>query len=440
MLPPWVHDAYMHFSLAGISLSSAFLVAVISNYDPYDPNPCITTGADNKDTNYRLSSAYTFATAVIALFGLRLKRIKLENIDGEGNTVPGVFGGKIKANHRLSWLPDYFDAQNLNRGFEFVFHVIAFIAGISFLASNGGSLTSEKCDGDFNSRFLIAGLSAYYLSFFVEVLDGFFASPVADSTGPHVGFKNMLNNWIASLATLGLFGIAALSFLRLGRAHNTGLHVQCKHDASVITFTLAATVLGFISMVTIRTDEGEKGRSMTEQFTQNTYGWGFSMLTLALLFTSYSYKDQVHFYDATPVNITSNHTINLITVPAAELSSTLCAYIKDNKWAKDETSNDYLYYQLILVCVFGAGWFIVTTIFVIYGTGTTHRQKAAAVVQAADATDDDDDGGRVIVAGGGGGYNALARPKRNASDGLARNRLTGDGKKPYTSVSTLQFV
>ena len=424
-----LHDVYMQFSLGGLSLSATFLTVLMANYDPYSPNPCISTGADNTNTNHRLPSAYTFATAVIALVGLRLKRIKLKDERGGGTSVVGVFGGKLHDGNEIkTLLKDYLDAENMNRGLEYVGHLVAVIAGFSFLGSNGFEFTSAKCDGDFNSFALIFAVIAYYCSFLAELADGLTAPAVSHPVHERTDdlMKHMFKNTYASLTTLGLFGIALLSFLRLSRAHDTAEHVKCKHNAVVITLTLAATVLGFVTMVTIRV---KQTRTKLQQLTANTFGWGFTMITLVLILMSYSHRDQVTSYAELDITTNTSGVVNTTTVPAKDLNSTLCAYIKDGEWVKDTESDDLLMAQLILVALFGVGGAILAAIFKMAGT-------ASAKVVPGSAEEEDRFQGKRPADG-----RAREAPfLRPPADGLARNRLTGDGKKPYTSVSTLQFV
>ena len=414
----------MRVSIAALSLSATFLTAVISNFDPYHPNLCVSDERDTTvENNHKLPSAYTFAIAVVVLVGVRLKRIKLHAEDPEvsSETVVGVFGGGLKRENLVhNFISAFNEAQDFNRAVEVLFHVAALLAGFVFLGLNKGTFSKTKCDGRFNSFALVFAIIAYYLSFIVEFLDGMYTSIREADTSAPVAVPTWRNTQ-AAVYTLGLGGIATVSLLRLSRAHDTTEHVMCLHDTSVITLTLVATLLGFSSMVAIRK---QADRSKMEQFAANSFGWGFCMITLALLLMSWSYKDEVKTYPETTIG--SNAT--LITVPSAALTDTLCAYINaTGKWQKDTTSDNYLTAQVTLVCLFGAGGFILSLIMHMF---SSKKNADAAATTLAGA------GVEQPGASNSGTEKALFSP----GDGLARNRLTSDGKTPYTSVSTLQFV
>ena len=149
------------------------------------------------------------------------------------------------------------------------------------------------------------------------------------------------------------------------------------------------------------------------------------MITLALLLMSWSYKDEVKIYPETTIG--SNATLK--TVPSAALTDTLCAYINaTGAWQKDTTSDNYLTAQVTLVCLFGAGGFILSLIMHMFSFSRSKKNAGAAAIPLDGAGGQQPDGSVEVP--------ALFSP----GDGLARNRLTSDGKTPYTSVSTLQFV
>ncbi len=443
-----LHDWYMNTSLTGIAVATALATSIVAKYDPYEPNLCISS---SKGTNARLVSAYVFATAVIALLGLRLKRTKLHAEDmlllkGKekaplSDTVVGVFGGALHSAEDIFKLPkSWLIEANMNRGYEFLFHVVAIISSLVYLISVG-SFTEKKCGGTWQQWQHILLFVSYYLCFLMEVLDGCVPLKKGTTKTEKKTTKSKMTmkqkakhlqhhaeaNWISLFLTTGLFAIACLTFARLSRSHDTDANVHCTHDQSVISLTLVSTVLAWVTMVTISIEKDDN--DWTKQFSSNTFGWFFTFLTLCLLLLSYNHYDSPTLYPETKMPKMVNGLTTFDIVPAKKMSSTVCAQIDTttHKWVKDDKSNLLLDWQIGLVGFFGVGSFVIVGLYYLVMDLTTYK---AGKLQAKE-----------LMAGLMEDRGELESDLMPGIPPIPRSaRLTGEGKASYTSVSTLNFV
>ena len=405
---------FVSLSTVLITIAAVLATVIMGLNKPVGGNECLTTPTSTGIDNYRWGTMSAYAIAVVMLFALRLKRIDQGHI--AGYDIVGVFNGRFK---NFKFVTEFGKKDHLLRTAEFIFHVLAIISSLWFLINNQG--LSECHDAVFSAMMTVCFV-AYYLCFSSELIDGLLPgqyikkrpAPIAVDPKDLKQTENVtfvLAGVVIFLATVNL----GFVFARLHHSHLSD--VQCHDSVNILL-----SILFLLSMVTWVSYSGTfvspNAHYRLSRWHPNTVP-AFSALVSALVVT---YQFAVYENSATVPSTLTPHDYTgkqfCILVNATITPGTPSYY----NTMEDKTGDFLLeahFWTLLLLSV-----------------GVAFIKRALSTFRYEDFTEaaDASEPSRTI------GYtNTGLRPNTSAST-LAHNRLAGDDKKPYTSVSTLQFV
>jgi hypothetical protein len=391
-----------------IGLSAACVVISMSlqSSTPGSLNVCLTG-------NRRWNLAVAYAFAVVFLYAIRLKRKTLAQF-GKYRLV-GTFNASLDL--KDSFFRKYGPVSQHLRTWEVIGHLVTLVSVGWFLGDNKGL---GKCGDESFQILMTIGITSYFICFVAEAWDGrkgvYVDTDSKNTETVPVEYSPTtamaLAAWVTFVAVIN-FG---LTIARLHRAHMKDIVCPPSANATLALLFFLSTVI-MVTYIGSYTVPNSRYRLVAKN--PNT------LVAIAGAVAFIMVVTQLGVYNTSGLKVsTYNHeytgrrfctfTNGTVAVTVDDTTTTF------PKHAEDADGDGLLVaHGVTLIMMFFGTAFI--TFFVKKENATfMKKQEADRLVP------------RVA-------YPSGLRPADGASS-LTRNRLTGDGKKPYASVSTLQFV
>jgi len=356
---------------------------------------------------------------VIFLFAVRSKRYNLGQVSGYD--IVGTFNGSIDT--PIDFIKQFGDKSQHLRLWEALAHVVAFFCGVWYLIDTKGV---TDCHNNSFMFLMLLSIVAYFLCMSAEVYDGWNAKFIQNQTAD--GEKTVtleqsptttqrLAVWITVVSVTNFI----FTVLRLDRSHTDGIVCDGGTNA-ILAMVFFLSVI--IMVVYIGSYTAPTSMYRLAQKRPNTVVSWLGFISFVLVAVQYGTYETSGKDTATAIGEYTGKNFCKLLVCGSH-NSTIIAPCLENiqSYVTDDTvGNNYLMAHFGILAVMAVGTLCVY-LFIIMPLNTKYR---------IDNTEEERTHQEV--------YNTTALRPANDSAGLARNRLTGDGTKPYTSVSTLQFV
>jgi hypothetical protein len=411
---------FVSLSTVLITATAVLATVIMGLNQPVGGNQCLTTPTSTGIDNVRWSLMTAYTIAVVMMFTLRLKRIDQGHI--AGYDIVGVFNGEFK---NFAFLAEFGHRDQLLRMGECFFHVVAVVSSMWFLFNNGG--LSECHDATFTFMMTVCFVT-YYLCVLCEVIDGCLPGhhvPRESKAHPVDPKDTEQSQTVTVILATVIVGLAVVNlgfvFARLHHSHLSD--VACDPSVNILL-----SIMFLLSMVTF---VSYSGTFVSPNAHYRLSRWhpnmapAFSALVCVLI-VIYQYAIYENSagpaIPSQPLDYTEKH---FCLIRGATLVDTVgtTPTMQYLPYSEDKTGDALLEAQF---------W---TLLFLSIGVYFIKRGLSATFEFNPAVKGEPPAGPRDPI----GYVNTGLRPNTSAST-LARNRLAGDGKKPYASVSTLQFV